>query len=112
MVSRVALSAPMIKCLAMQQRRIWYFALLHVFLVSCSQSHAPEARVSKMGEQVRVGPLIYTVLEAEWRTQFGSETNPKVRYSDYRCRGCKRKRTHGSRPGRRSRGLARTLTAS
>jgi hypothetical protein len=31
-----------------------------------------------MGEQVRVGPLIYTVLEAEWRTQFGSETNPKV----------------------------------
>src|SRR5262245_61680857 len=35
-------------------------------------------QVFRMGERVQVGPLIYTVFEADWRTQLGDGHQPRV----------------------------------
>ncbi len=35
--------------------------------LSCQRKSGGSARVWRMGEQVKVGPLIYSVLEAEWQ---------------------------------------------
>jgi hypothetical protein len=32
----------------------------------------------RMGERVQVGPLIYTVLDTEWRDQIGDASNPRL----------------------------------
>lgn len=42
-----------------------------LFLTSCSQSPTSQSRLFRMGERVPVGPLIYNVLDTEWKTQLG-----------------------------------------
>jgi len=43
------------------------FAAAVIWLpLSCQRKASGNARVWRMGEQVKVGPLIYSVLEAEW----------------------------------------------
>jgi hypothetical protein len=49
------------------------------FLSGCSgggQTHPTQ--LYRMGERTTVGPLIYTVLEAEWRQQLGDGPNPRM----------------------------------
>jgi hypothetical protein len=49
-----------------------------VLLAGCSSPVSkPAAAPYRMGEAVRVGPLIYTILEAEWMDQVGEP--PEVR---------------------------------
>ncbi len=42
-----------------------------LFLTSCSQSPTSQSRLFRMGERVQVGPLIYNILDTEWKTQLG-----------------------------------------
>ena len=46
-------------------------------LGSCGKSII-DARTFQMGEKVQVGPLIYTVLAAEWKTEFGNGFDRRV----------------------------------
>lgn len=53
-----------------------------VLLISCKGSLAEDStkRTYHMGEKVQVGPLIYNVLETEWKTQLeGSSQLPRNR---------------------------------
>jgi hypothetical protein len=47
------------------------------FLGSCGNS-APPLSTHRMGEKVKVGPLIYTVLSADWRADFGDGAEKSV----------------------------------
>lgn len=46
-------------------------------LGSCSKP-PPLARTFQMGEKAQVGPLYYTVLGAEWRTEIGADIERRV----------------------------------
>ncbi len=51
--------------------------------VGCSKTDKGSDAVHPMGDRVQVGPLIYTVLEADWMNQLGSGANvrtPKNRF--------------------------------
>lgn len=51
--------------------------------VGCSQGDKGSDAVHPMGDRVQIGPLIYTVLEADWMNQLGSGANvrtPKHRF--------------------------------
>jgi uncharacterized protein DUF4352 len=45
--------------------------VLMTLLLGCNIG-GPEARVNQMGELTTVGPVLYNVLETEWRTDLGS----------------------------------------
>lgn len=47
---------------------------LSVLTLGCSGSKAVDARLYHMGERVQVGPLIYNVLETEWRDEMAQKT--------------------------------------
>ncbi|MGE5645791.1 MAG: DUF4352 domain-containing protein [Acidobacteriota bacterium] len=55
-------------------------AALCVFALGCSTqgSAARGARTYRMGERVQAGPLIYTILDAEWLDQIGEPPNPRM----------------------------------
>lgn len=40
-------------------------------LSCCNRPQAVQPRLFRMGERVEVGPLIYNILDTEWRTQLG-----------------------------------------
>lgn len=42
-----------------------------LLLCSCGRSTDSPARLFRMGERVQTGPLIYIVLDTEWKTQIG-----------------------------------------
>lgn len=44
---------------------------LMLFLSACGESTSTDSFVYKMGEKVSVGSLVYTVLEAEWKSELG-----------------------------------------
>ena len=44
----------------------------------CSKSKRAGANLRHMGERVQVGPLIYTVLDAEWMQQLGPGEKPRL----------------------------------
>ena len=44
---------------------------LLLLLTACGESTSTDSFVYKMGDKVSVGPVTYTVLEAEWRTELG-----------------------------------------
>jgi hypothetical protein len=46
-------------------------ALAFLLLAACGQRQANPSRVYRMGEHVQVGPLIYSVLDAQWKTEIG-----------------------------------------
>ena len=49
--------------------------LMMPFLTSgCGSSRPVDGRIHHMGERVQVGPLIYNVLEAEWKNEMGQKT--------------------------------------
>lgn len=51
------------------------------FLCGCSKAKPVEANVHHMGERVQVGPLIYTVLDAEWTQHLSGGTRlPQNRF--------------------------------
>lgn len=62
------------------------FAIVTVAVLAtlaCSRTEEVQTRVYRMGERVQVGPLIYSVLDTEWRTQLGEGAEmrtPKNRY--------------------------------
>jgi hypothetical protein len=51
---------------------------LAILLAGCGSSGSKALKTVKMGERVQVGPLIYTVLEAEWKSAIGDP--PDVKY--------------------------------
>lgn len=54
-----------------------------LFLSGCSGGKSgADATVYRMGEPVTVGPLIYTVMDTEWRTQLGE--GPTARLPEHR----------------------------
>jgi hypothetical protein len=54
-----------------------------LYLVGCSAGKPGEdAAVYRMGEPVAVGPLIYTIMDTEWRTQLGE--GPAARWPQHR----------------------------
>ncbi len=46
-------------------------------LAGCSSVSAPD-RVFRLGELTTVGPVIYNVLETEWRTEIGASLQQKI----------------------------------
>jgi hypothetical protein len=50
------------------------------FLGGCSSSQTPrhDTKVYQMGEPVRTGPLVYTVLDTEWFDQLGDPAAPRL----------------------------------
>jgi hypothetical protein len=60
------------------------FSVLAALLVLCGCSRGKDAShigTFRMGERVQAGPLIYTVLEADWKTQLdGNGRAPKNRF--------------------------------
>jgi len=65
-------------------RNIPHVTLLScLFLAACSQPQAHPTRVYRMGDRVQVGPLIYNILDTEWKTELGEGTDartPKHRF--------------------------------
>lgn len=57
--------------------RLPVFAVIALFAVACGQKKQPETAY-RMGEPVTVGPLTYTVLETEWRTELGEGIQQKI----------------------------------
>src|SRR5581483_6725123 len=53
-------------------------AILFIALLTGCSGKAPSARTYQMGEKVSLGPFIYTVLETQWATQFGTPPDEKV----------------------------------
>ncbi len=53
-----------------------------VFLSGCSSARLTEP-VHKMGELTRVGPVIYNVLETEWRNQLGGSIQEVIPENKY-----------------------------
>ena len=50
------------------QRSVGPLALM-LLLSACGESTSTDSFVYKMGEKVNVGPMVYTVLEAEWKSE-------------------------------------------
>jgi hypothetical protein len=46
-------------------------ALALLSLAACGRQQASPSRVYRMGERVQVGPFIYNVLDAQWKTELG-----------------------------------------
>ncbi len=46
--------------------------------LACSRPQEVQTRVFRMGERVPAGPLIYSVLDTEWRTQLGEGTEARL----------------------------------
>jgi hypothetical protein len=62
---------------------VWCSACASLLLPGCARNNAAEERTYPMGEKAQAGKLIYTVLEAEWKSQLGelpSVRVPKHRY--------------------------------
>src|SRR5579862_2813092 len=57
-------------------------AVLCVFVFGCvlagCQRQAPSRTEYPMGEKVPVGPLVYNVIESDWRTQLGDVLNVRL----------------------------------
>lgn len=54
-----------------------------LFLGGCKTKEVDDARLYRMGERVQIGPLIYNVLEATWKTELGDGPTgrlPKQRF--------------------------------
>jgi hypothetical protein len=51
---------------------------LGVLLTGCKTSGGDMKTPLNMGERVRVGPLMYTVLESEWRSQIGEDVAARL----------------------------------
>ena len=51
---------------------------LILLLCGCRGVGSGEAKTGKMGERVQVGPLIYSVLEADWKSTIGDP--PEIKY--------------------------------
>lgn len=51
--------------------------VLLVLSVGCTMGLREEA-VHRMGEQATVGPVVYNVLETEWRNQLGNPLDPMI----------------------------------
>jgi hypothetical protein len=49
-------------------------ALAFLLLAACGQRQANPSRVYRMGESIKLGPLIYNVLDAQWKTELGEGT--------------------------------------
>src|SRR5690242_18120287 len=47
------------------------FALSSLFQYGCTRAGTVQAAEYNLGDKVQVGPLIYHVMEADWRTQLG-----------------------------------------
>lgn len=64
--------------------RILYFLILTplavcVILAGCSELSKPSRKkLYHMGERVEAGPLVYTILEAEWQSQIGEGADARV----------------------------------
>ena len=53
-------------------------AALALAAMSCSPFGPAKQQPFQMGERVQLGPLVYTVLEAEWLSQLGSPAKPRI----------------------------------
>ncbi len=57
----------------------WILPVLSVLLaLGCSSSSTLRPRIYRMGERVEVPPLIYNVLQVEWRSQIGDGSQARV----------------------------------
>ncbi|MDP3000929.1 MAG: DUF4352 domain-containing protein [Bryobacterales bacterium] len=54
-----------------------FATLAAVCIFGCGRPQAAQTRTYRLGERVEVGPLIYSVFHAEWRTQLGE--GPELR---------------------------------
>ncbi|MEP7366740.1 MAG: hypothetical protein ABI972_26070 [Acidobacteriota bacterium] len=67
---------------AAQLRRVALPALcaaICLLLPSCGAGgSAASSTVRQMGERIQVGPLIYTILEADWQNDLPGEASPRV----------------------------------
>lgn len=51
---------------------------LCAFLVGCSDGRNSEPKTFKMGEEVRIGSLVYTVLDTDWLDQIPDTPTPRL----------------------------------
>ncbi len=51
----------------------------------CSSERTPrqDPKVYRMGETVKTGPLVYTVLDTEWLDQIGDSANPRLPHNGF-----------------------------
>ena len=49
-----------------------------IFLSACGESSSTDSIVYKMGDKVPVGTVVYTVLEADWRSELAGEGLPQT----------------------------------
>lgn len=47
------------------------------FLAGCSPAKTSAPKLYHMGERAEAGPIVYTVLEAEWHNQLGQADDPR-----------------------------------
>lgn len=47
-------------------------------LIGCGAPEKASKTSHAMGERVQVGPLVYTVLEADWENELGDGANPRI----------------------------------
>ena len=64
-------------------RRLLSLLAAIVLLQSCNLSSKAPKEVSDMGEKVRVGSLIYNVIEAEWKSQLGAFPSARTPESNF-----------------------------
>ncbi len=70
-------------CRGSRQMKTKYFLLLAAALLvaqaGCGSRAVPaESKMYKMGERAEVGPLIYTVLDVEWKDSLGESLEPRM----------------------------------
>jgi len=55
------------------------------FLCGCSspQTSTSDPKVYQMGEPVKTGPLVYTVLDTEWFDQLGDSASPRLPHDHF-----------------------------